>query len=354
MSNRASPIRSHPLELSRSEDDDCSPVGDSSFTTDNQSISSGSNQVPQSTTDKQSVVSLPLPDSKPQPPPKSKPLKRIAPRLPDEILIHNRLAKSSSTETFSNKSTCTSLDNKSQLNFYIDIDQVRWFYKNDKESLQAASPISSSSSIHADLQSLAGDVTTTSEAIGVATTNSNNSTVHTSKKWHMFSKWDSIMLEQEYRDMMMSNSDYKVKLVQVLDSMYEVNLSTRKCYPIYWRQMRTMTVRRCLWFKDNEPLDEKVSDEIERKHVELFKESLTCKSLNINEADSGGDAKSDEELPKSSKVERETIGTLSFEDGTVTWYSRDEVYWGKNKPNFLDYLVGISKMGSKPRKFTIK
>jgi hypothetical protein len=71
------------------------------------------------------------------------------------------------------------------------------------------------------------------------------------------------------------NQPSEPKLVQVLDNLYEVNLTTKKLYPIYWKQTKTMSVRRCIWFKDtNEPLDEKVGEEIERKHIELFRDSL--------------------------------------------------------------------------------
>jgi hypothetical protein len=41
------------------------------------------------------------------------------------------------------------------------------------------------------------------------------------------------------------------------------------------------------------------------------------------------------------------VGSLSFDDGAITWYSRDEIYWGKKTLNFIDYLVGFSKMGNK-------
>ena len=95
----------------------------------------------------------------------------------------------------------------------------------------------------------------------------------------MFSKWDSINLELEYRDVATrrssNNSQTDPKLVQVLDNLFEVNMLTKKCYPIYWKQTKTMTVRRCIWFNNaNEPLDEKVGEEIERKHVELFRDSM--------------------------------------------------------------------------------
>lgn len=97
----------------------------------------------------------------------------------------------------------------------------------------------------------------------------------------MFKKWDSFNLETEYRKMTMSRKNSRAStkeevVVQVLDNMYEVNLDTRKCYHIYQKTGRKMKVQRCLWYRDtNEPFDEHVGEEIEKRHVELFRDTLT-------------------------------------------------------------------------------
>ena len=51
-----------------------------------------------------------------------------------------------------------------------------------------------------------------------------------------------------------------------------------------------MTVIRSIWINDNgEPFEEKASEEIEKKHIELFKDQLAneidlCLSMEINES----------------------------------------------------------------------
>lgn len=121
-----------------------------------------------------------------------------------------------------------------------------------------------------------------------------------SKKWEMFKKWDSINLETEYRRMIIARKQNKLQqtnrtgqseepvsasaataaVVQVLDNMYEVNLDTRKCYPIYQKCGRKMRVQRCVWYRDtNEPFDEHVGDEIEKRHVDLFRDSLVAQIM---------------------------------------------------------------------------
>ncbi len=51
-----------------------------------------------------------------------------------------------------------------------------------------------------------------------------------------------------------------------------------------------MTVMRSIWINDNvEPFEEKASEEIEKKHIELFKDQLaneidSCLSMDLNES----------------------------------------------------------------------
>ncbi len=105
----------------------------------------------------------------------------------------------------------------------------------------------------------------------------------------MFNKWDSYNLETEYRRMRASQrvresssssgdnpsaNDDQI-LVQVLDNLYEVNLITRRCAPIYLKFGKKMKVQRCIWYRDgNEPFDERVGDEVEKRHVELVRDGL--------------------------------------------------------------------------------
>lgn len=182
-------------------------------------------------------------------------------------------------------------------------------------------------------------------------------------------------------------------LVQVQDNMYEVNLKTRRCCPIYLKSGRKMKVQRCLWYRDtNEPFDERVSDEIERRHVELFREALLAKLSgealpNTTAATASAIVSSDEGFEvistdsaissatgsnKSSKnsksdtpktqIERNLISptsfyitlliyyiyiilalsSLIFEDGTITWFSENEVFLEKSK-TVLDKMSDLLK-----------
>ena len=78
------------------------------------------------------------------------------------------------------------------------------------------------------------------------------------RKWQPFSKSDSYKLEAKYRSVVSNDSvNEHNRFVQVLDDIYEVNLTTRKCYAIYWKGKRTFSVMRSVWFQENgEPFEE--------------------------------------------------------------------------------------------------
>jgi hypothetical protein len=184
------------------------------------------------------------------------------------------------------------------INFYIEIENVKWFYKPDQ------------------------DQTTTSNSSGSNTTNSPNIIIiddsindsnSTNKKWLYFNKLDSFNLEVEYRSLQtkrLFTNNIEPNLVQVLDGLYEVNLLTKKCNAIYWKA-QSMIVMRSLWFTDNnlEPFDEKSSDEIEKKHNELFREQIskttdTNNETNIQTMETNTTISSETDDSKTGKIER--------------------------------------------------
>jgi len=182
------------------------------------------------------------------------------------------------------------------INFYIEIENVKWFYKPDQ------------------------DQTTTSNSSGSNTTNSPNiiddsinDSNSTNKKWLYFNKLDSFNLEVEYRSLQtkrLFTNNIEPNLVQVLDGLYEVNLLTKKCNAIYWKA-QSMIVMRSLWFTDNnlEPFDEKSSDEIEKKHNELFREQIskttdTNNETNIQTMETNTTISSETDDSKTGKIER--------------------------------------------------
>lgn len=156
----------------------------------------------------------------------------------------------------SSTATITNTNN----HFLVEVGKVKWFYKLDDDSFN-------------DLKRY-GD-----------------------KKWICFNKLDSYNLETEYRQSKSNRT--KPNLIQVLEGLYEVNLVKHICYPIYWEGDKTfilsdskpslmtklncfssskadsMPVMRSLWYTDNgEPFDEKISDQIEQKHIDLFLDDI--------------------------------------------------------------------------------
>lgn len=180
------------------------------------------------------------------------------------------------------------------LNFYIEIDQVRWFYRGDKVSTTGPNTPSAVSQTSLPNVQSSSNLVTPEQSVhsinenDINNNNNNNSNMSSvnlnPKKWYKFSKIDSYNLEIEHRDMMskkMHNLNSEVNLVPVLNNLYEVNLETKKCYPIYWKSPKTMSVMRCIWYTDNgEPFDERIGDQIEKKHIELFKDQLANDSEN--------------------------------------------------------------------------
>lgn len=162
--------------------------------------------------------------------------------------------------------------------FLIPVEHVRWFYKaeKDKHNSNTNQVSASSSDTKANTESDMNNNTNGDAAPPIG------SKIKTVKNWVIFNKWDSINLETEYRKMTIArrlsrdNVDNEEVLVQVLDNLYEVNLQTRKCYPIYLKTGKKMKVQRCLWYRGetNDPFDEKIGNDIERKHLELFRDVL--------------------------------------------------------------------------------
>jgi hypothetical protein len=208
---------------------------------------------------------------------KAKVNKRMAPRAPDEL-----------------HSSPNSADNKT-LNFFMPVEHVRWFYKTEKEKNHHSTNNNNNSNVLNSTTTIlekTPDLNNISPSGGgcLSGNDPNNNVIKITvvKKWEMFNKWDSINLETKYRELMirrknsnlppLSEDDPSV-LVQVQNYSYEVNLLTKKCHPIYLKNGKKIKVQRCLWYRDsNEPFDEKVGEEIEKRHVELFRDVLTSKS----------------------------------------------------------------------------
>ena len=226
--------------------------------------------------------------------------------------------------------------------YFIDIKQVRWFYKADKkkqatETSSSTSSSSSSNETTPSSSSIDGNEFTSSEnssfsdtidtSYGSATESSSSSAAaaaaeaaddnyglnlhHIStRRWIPFSKYDSFRLEVAFRHRRANptNTNQATSattttttstshLIQVLGDLYEVNLDTQKCYSIYWKS-RTNSIMRSLWHTDDgDVLEENDSLDIERKHIELFKQQTSASAAaaahNYNEKSSKRISKSE-------------------------------------------------------------
>ncbi len=314
---------------------------------------------PKPFTPERSKTRSPKPDSPPSSPIdgfKPKVNKRIAPRIlpkiPDHSVETSPLIKSLPPRQDSTSSS-------TEQNFFIPIDQVGWFYKKealDTTGLKANSSTASNMDEYEETGGIGGgQVNQDGSSVSTASNNNNNS-----KKWHTFNKIDSVNLELGYRCML--NEKLTEKLVQVLDDLYEVNLSSKKCYAVYWKGRRTFSVMRSVWFQENgEPFEEGLSDEIETKHVELYRDCLmrvveTDWSVNSDLEQVRMEASSPtEEMKKGGVGSGDTTpkvvepqGSVNLEQGVVTWYGRDDVYWEKNKMSLIEKVnFGLSKFRNK-------
>ena len=291
-------INNHPLAKSNDDDDDFSNLIDIKYMSDHskaisnlvvkQTDSSQTNATSNNNNNNKLVTNK---NKRPAPKPPQL-LQQTAvldlPKSSDEISLSN-----TSTPATINSSTTSS---SNECNFFIDINHVRWFYKGDKtDKTDKTDKETANTNSTGSLPSTSSATNLASESLNETTSSSsitntndlnnnvnnlrNNSNHISSKKWIMFNNRDSFNLEIEYRDMMSKKltnvaSGDASKNVQVLDSLYEVNLATRKCNSIYWKS-RMVSVMRGIWCNESgEPLEEKISEEVEKKHIDLFRDVL--------------------------------------------------------------------------------
>ncbi|XP_075782335.1 phospholipase DDHD1 isoform X2 [Pelodiscus sinensis] len=89
------------------------------------------------------------------------------------------------------------------------------------------------------------------------------------KSWKPFIGYDSLRLERAYRAL----GPAAGPPVCVRGGLYEVELSSAECYPVYWQQTDKIPVMRGQWFIDGtwQPLEEEESNLIEQEHLNCFR-----------------------------------------------------------------------------------
>ncbi|XP_065449977.1 phospholipase DDHD1 isoform X4 [Chrysemys picta bellii] len=91
------------------------------------------------------------------------------------------------------------------------------------------------------------------------------------KSWKPFIGYDSLRLELAYRAL--GPGAGPGPPVCVRGGLYEVDVSSAECYPVYWQQTDKIPVMRGQWFIDGtwQPLEEEESNLIEQEHLSCFK-----------------------------------------------------------------------------------
>ncbi|NWX87119.1 DDHD1 Phospholipase, partial [Nothoprocta ornata] len=132
------------------------------------------------------------------------------------------------------------------------------------------------------------------------------------KSWKPFIGYDSLRLERAFRAL--APAAPPVEPVCVRGGLYEVDVASGECYPVYWNQSEKIPVMRGQWFIDGtwQPLEEEESNLIEQEHLNRFKGQQLQESFDM-EVSKPVDGK-------------EAIHSLKLSRNHVDWHSVDEVY----------------------------
>lgn len=106
-----------------------------------------------------------------------------------------------------------------------------------------------------------------------------------------------------------------VEPVCVRGGLYEVDISVRECYPVYWKQQHHIPVMRGQWFIDGTwlPLEEDESDLIEQVHLSHFRGQQMQDTFETD-------------LVVSTVDRKDAIHSLKLARTHVDWHSVEEVY----------------------------
>ncbi|NXD63531.1 DDHD1 Phospholipase, partial [Eolophus roseicapillus] len=138
------------------------------------------------------------------------------------------------------------------------------------------------------------------------------------KPWKPFIGYDSLRIELAYRALGPEPREGEAAAVEpvcVRSGLYEVDVASAECYPVYWNQSEKIPVMRGQWFIDGtwQPLEEEEGNLIEQEHLNCFKGQQLQESFDIEEQAKPVDRK-------------EAIHSLKLSRNHVDWHSVDEVY----------------------------
>ncbi|XP_064599828.1 phospholipase DDHD1-like isoform X2 [Liolophura sinensis] len=133
------------------------------------------------------------------------------------------------------------------------------------------------------------------------------------KKWTPFIGYDSLRIECKYREFAYGiggTNDRNVEMILVRGGLYECDVISRKCYPVYWTGDVT-EVMRGMWFYDGtwQPIDEGHAVQIETEHLSHFV------------------GKKIEDFPTIAvKGQKQVIHNIKFRNYYVDWNGVEEIY----------------------------
>ncbi|VDL18490.1 unnamed protein product [Hymenolepis diminuta] len=198
------------------------------------------------------------------------------------------------------------------------------------------------------------------------------------KKWIPFNGYDSIKIELSHlylskcRTRHPDEIDDSFKPLVVRDGLYEVDVVTKQCYPIYWEYgilfkppAGSTSILRGIWFKDPAgPNSVPIEDESMVEQLEITYAMLQCRLSTTESIRSGSSSPklgTDEESgtettsaigsifsnPVKNFCEL-SVHTLKFSDCHVDWYSLDEVYLCMEGASFyIRQKLGMQKVGTR-------
>jgi len=173
------------------------------------------------------------------------------------------------------------------------------------------------------------------------------------KKFAAFSEFDSERIEAKFKQLIKEIDDTgnldreRFKIPVNEDYLFEVDLTKKKMYPVYW-DAAVYEVRRGLWFNsDGYPLREELSEELETGYSKLKPYSKKLKH------------KKDKNKPlqeahvENENGERDIYELKGFKEGKLVVYSEDktayilnELYGGKLQVGYLKGLQNGPALGA--------
>ncbi|KAK2891931.1 phospholipase DDHD1 isoform X2 [Channa argus] len=202
-------------------------------------------------------------------------------------------------------------------------EEVRWFYKEDKKTWKPfvgydslnmelmyrkyceLNPGAAGCQVSGEREESADNAVENKELNGAVPVETTTSSVRGGQR--------SLDTSTDERDP--GSIELSIERVCVRGGLYEVDITVRECYPVYWIQQDHIPVMRGQWFIDGTwlPLEEEESDLIEQEHLNHFRGQHVQDTLET-------------ELVVKTVDSKDATHSLKLSRTHVDWHSVDEVY----------------------------